>query len=187
MISLQTRVEATREQHYDGTQLAPHWILRHFDLRGDALVAFRGGADVSLEHMVDLEDVRAAAPIYSPLMLHFLGEWFIDSLDQGILLQHLFVDEIYQILLERGCRPMRRRGNDIYYQERKLSVSIATRSPVSVLMHTALNIRTEGTPVPTSGLAELGVDPIELATEALARFQRHSEIWRAARVKVLPR
>jgi hypothetical protein len=54
-------------------------------------------------------------------------------------------------------------------------------------MHTALNVETEGTPIPTSGLGELGIDRWELAREVLARFQRNTEIWRAARVKVLPR
>ncbi len=116
---------------YDGTQLAPHWIFRHWKLMGTALVAFPGEADVSLDHMVDLEDVLAKEPIYSPLMLHFIGEWFIDSFDQGILLQHLLVRTIYECLWERGITALSRKGDDIFFQERKLSVSIATRSPVS--------------------------------------------------------
>ena len=185
--SFSTHVCTERRISYDGAALAPHWIYREFDILGDALVAFVGGADVRLDHMVDLADVKAKAPIYSPLMVHFLGEWFIDSLNEGILLQHLFVCEIYELLLERGIRPLRRRGNDIYFEERKLSVSIATRSPVSVLVHAALNIETQGTPVPTSGLAEMGIEPIAFAREALERFSRDYAIWRTARVKVLPR
>src|SRR5262249_39528516 len=85
---------------YDGQQLSPHWIYRQFGLLGNAIAVFAGPAQVTLEHMVDLEDVRNQAPIYSPSMLHFVGEWFIDSLEGGILLQHLFVGEIYETLLE---------------------------------------------------------------------------------------
>src|SRR5580658_7608449 len=106
MLSLSTQYFTNREITYDGTQLSPHWIFRESDIRGDAIVAFEGPASVALEHMVDLEDVKKKAPIYSPRMLHFLGEWFIDSLETGILLQHFFVAEIYETLLERGTRNM---------------------------------------------------------------------------------
>jgi hypothetical protein len=80
-----------------------------------------------------------------------------------------------------------RRGNDLYYQSRKLSVSIATRSSVSVLFHAAVNIDTEGTPVPTAGLRELGLDPYAFGEECLDRYCRDAAIWKAARTKVLPR
>jgi len=186
MRSLQIHV-STEPREYDGTQLAPHWIYRHFELSGDAIVAFAGRGEVSLEHMVDLEDVKKKEPIYSPRMLHFLGEWFIDSLDQGIYLQHLFMCEIYELLWERGLKELSRRGNDIYYRGRKFSVSIATRSPVSVLMHAAVNIETEGTPIPTSGLSEMGIEPMTFAKAILERFSADSDVWTKARVKVLPR
>jgi hypothetical protein len=185
--SLQTHIYTDTAIDYDGNPLAPHWIYRRFNILGDAVVAFRGNADVSLEHMVDLEDVRAKAPIYSPNMLHFIGEWFRDSLTEGVLLQHLFVCEMYESLLERGIRGLRRRGNDVYQGDRKLNVSIATKSPVSVLMHLGINIETEGTPVPTVGLRELGIDPFNFAAEILERFSVESASWARARAKVLPR
>lgn len=184
---MKTLCFAEREITYDGSQLQPHWIYRTFDLMDDSLVAFTGPARVELDHMVDLEDVKKKAPIASPRMLHFLGEWFHDSLDSAILLQHLFVCEIYESLLERGIGKLFRRGNDIYYDGRKFSVSIATRSQVSVLMHAAVNVETHGTPVPTSGLAELGIEPHAFAREITARFEADFRVWRAARVKVLPR
>ena len=53
---------------YEGHQLSPHWIYRTFDLLGDAAVGFIGPCQVNLTEMVDLEDVKASAPIYSPLM-----------------------------------------------------------------------------------------------------------------------
>lgn len=188
VLSLQTHLCSERNIQYDGSQLSPHWIYKNFDIMGDAIVAFRGEANVSLDHMVDLEDVKRKAPIYSPSMLHFIGEWFQDSLDNAVLLQHLFVCEIYETLLEKGISGLRRTGNDIYQgNNNKLSVSIATRSPVSVLMHTAVNIETEGTPVPTVGLNALGIDPLVFGREILERFASDSFVWKKARVKVLPR
>ena len=88
-LPLKTLVFDQNEITYDGTQLAPHWIYKKFDLLGNALVAFIGPGTVSLDHMVDITDVKKKAPIYSPKMLHFLAEFFIDSFDQGILMQHL--------------------------------------------------------------------------------------------------
>jgi len=187
MISLQTRTFKEVLIPYDGAPLSPHWIYRKFDILGDALVAFIGPAQVDLDHMVDLEDVKAKAPIYSPKMLHFLGEWFIDSLDMGILLQHLLVGIVYQRLWEKGGRDLSRKGNDLFYDKRKLSVSVATRSPVSVLLHLGLNIETQGTPIPTSGLQELWVDPWELAEEVFEKFQQDIQGFKKSRVKVLSR
>ncbi len=184
---LQTLLTTDRELAYDGRQLTPHWIYRNFDLMGDAIVGFQGPCDVRLDHMVDLEDVKRQAPIYSPRMLHFIGEWFIDSLDQGILLQHLFLCEVYETLLERGVKGLSRSANDIYQGEKKLSVSICTKSPVSILIHAGINIHTEGTPVPTVGLVELGVAPAPFAQQVLERFQFDYEVWRKSRVKVIPR
>ena len=184
---LKTIVFTKEKIFYSGKELSPHWIYRNFDLIGDAIVSFVGGADVSLDHMVDLEDVKNKAPISGSEMLHFIGEWFIDSLEQGILLQHLFVCQVYESLLERSIPTLTRRGNDIYFEERKLSVSIATKSPISILMHFGINIKTEGTPILTAGLNELHVDPLVLASEVLKKMERDALIWKRARVKVTAR
>jgi hypothetical protein len=37
-------------------------------LPGDSIVAFTGACRVELAEMVDIEDVKASAPIYSPLL-----------------------------------------------------------------------------------------------------------------------
>ncbi|MBI1879344.1 MAG: DUF366 family protein [Chloroflexi bacterium] len=66
----------------------------------------------------------------------------------------------------------------------KLSVSIATASPTSTLIHTGFNIETEGTPVPAVGLAELDVDVPAFAAELLRRYAAEvHDIW-LARCKV---
>jgi len=49
---------ADREIKYTGKELTPHWIYRNFDLRGDAAVAFVGPAQVDVDDMVDLTNVK---------------------------------------------------------------------------------------------------------------------------------
>ena len=156
---------------YDGTQLSSHWIYRRFKLLGNSIVAFQGAADVKIEKMVDLEDVGNNAPIYSPKMLHFLAELFIDSFQEGILWQYLFIAQIYQELTEARVQELQKRGNDLYFKNRKLSVSICTKTTTSCLIHIGLNIESEGTPIPTSCLGEMGIDPKALAERLLENFR----------------
>ena len=64
------------EIKYIGSQLAPHWIYKNFNIQGDAIVAFCGECDVKLTEMVDIEDVINNEPIYSKYMLSFISEQF---------------------------------------------------------------------------------------------------------------
>ncbi len=174
---------------YDGHQLAPHWLYRQFDLLGDAIVAFVGPCRVDLSEMVDLEDVKAQAPIYSPLMLHCLAEFFHTDLELTVYRQRLLIITAKELLEELTSQPVQRKGDDLYLPRPdgtlgKLSVSIATASPTSTLIHTGFNIETEGTPISTIGLAELEVDVDPFATELLRRYAAEVEdIW-LARCKV---
>jgi hypothetical protein len=171
---------------YDGTQLASHFAHRHAEILGDSCVAFIGPAEVSLQAMVDLEDVRLEAPIYSPRMLHFILESFSLELKGAVLLQRLMTALIRETLQEQGVQGLVRRGDDLYRGEKKLSVSIATVSPVSSLIHTGLNILTEGVPVPAVGLKELGVEAEALGRLCLERIaQEYREMLRAT-YKVRP-
>lgn len=155
---------------YTGAELAPHWIYRQTGQVGDAVLAFVGEARVHPEGMVDCEDARAGAAIYSPRMLHFLIEVFQEPLVTGVVLQRLFM----ALLAERlsHAKGLARRGDDLWLGEGKLSVSIATVSPTSVLIHTGLNLETAGTPVPTAGLlTDLGWSEamvVDFANEAMA-------------------
>lgn len=170
---------------YDGRQLAPHWIYRNFDLIGDAIVAFRGSCQVDLSEMVDIEDVKAEAPIYSPLMLHCIAEFFHTDLELAVYRQRLLIVTAKELLEELTEQPIQRRGDDLYSTRSdgtagKISVSIATASPTSTLVHTGFNIETEGTPVPTVGLAELHLDVDNFGKELLHRYTAEiQDIWRA--------
>ncbi len=156
---------------YDGSQLSSHFAFQELSLLGDSCVGFIGPCEVKLESMVDLEDVRDRAPIYSPSMLHFILESFPLDLKAGVLLQRLIISQILELLQERGVQGLRREGDDIFFQDKKLSVSIATTSPVSTLIHIGLNIKTEGVPVSAVGLANWGIDPVAFAKICLKKIQ----------------
>lgn len=137
---------------YDGSQLAPHFIYKNFNLMGDSIISFIGPCDVKLTEMVDIEDVVNDEPIYSEKMLHFICEIYNADLIRGVYMQRLLITTIKEQLEMKYNKTLVRKGDDLYKNEGKLSVSIATKSPTSVLIHTALNITTENTPVKTSGL-----------------------------------
>lgn len=169
-----------KEITYNGSQLSSHFAYREFGILGDCCLAFLGPCDVSLQNMVDLEDVRKNAPIYSPRMLHFILETFGLDLKGGVLLQRLLVVQVAEQLRSKGITQVERRGDDLFINEKKLSVSIATRSPVSTLIHLGINVLTEGTPVPTVGLGELKLDPKEFGENCLERFRKeYLEVLRA--------
>jgi len=160
-----------KEIKYIGSQLAPHWIYKNFKIQGDAIVAFVGECDVKLTEMVDIEDVINNEPIYSKLMLSFISEQFGIGLTEGVFRQRLLMCIIKEILEERGNFVLRN-GDDLMINGGKLSVSIATKSITSILIHTGLNIISEGAPVKASGLqSELGITDIkEFALEVMKRY-----------------
>ena len=174
---------------YDGHQLAPHWIYRRFDLLGDAIVAFTGPCNVELTEMVDIEDVKAQAPIYSPQMLHFIAEFFHTDLELAVYRQRLLIINAKELLEEITGQAIKRQGDDLYAPRPdgspgKLSVSIATASPTSTLIHTGFNIDTEGTPVPTAGLSQLGIKVNSFAPGLLHRYAAEVQDIYLARCKV---
>lgn len=157
---------------YDGTELRSGWIESVTGFAGDAAVAFVGPANVPVENMVDLEDVAANAPIFSESMLHFLIEMRGADLEKMVLRQRLLIALLKEELEKSPSVPkLRRDGDDLYDGDgHKLTVSIATLSSVSALIHTGINIVSRNTPVPTKGLEDYGIEPKTLAQSILDRF-----------------
>jgi len=171
--------------HYNGTQLSSLWAYRNFQVRGDSIIAFQGSCHVELTEMVDLEDVLAGAFIHSEEMLHFIIEHFDMDLEKAVLRQRLLVAGVgEEVFRQTGVR-LERRGDDLYLGQNKLSVSIATLSPVSSLIHLGLNLRTDGTPVPTVSLGDLGVrDVCGFAGAVLNNYTTEVDSIQKARCKV---
>ena len=123
--------------------------------------------------MVDIEDVINNEPIYSKYMLSFITEQFGIGLSEGVLRQRLLITIIKELLEERGIFVIRN-GDDLMIDGKKLSVSIATKSMTSVLIHTGLNILSEGAPISASGLtSELGIT--DTKTFALDVMKKYAE------------
>ena len=162
-----------QEIKYEGWQLSPHWIYKNFKIQGDAAVAFIGECEVKLTEMVDIEDVTNNEPIYSKSMLSFISEQFNVGLVEGVFRQRLLICIIKEALEKRGF-VIARNGDDLFYEGMKLTVSIATKSINSILIHTGINIDSEGAPVKASGLtSELGITDIkELANEILEKYSQ---------------
>lgn len=173
------------EIKYVGSQLAPHWIYKNFKIQGDAIVAFVGECEVKLTEMVDIEDVINNEPIYSKYMLSFITEQFNVELVEGVFRQRLLVTCIKEALERRGFF-VRRNGDDLFVNDKKLSVSIATKSMTSVLIHTGLNILSDCAPIPVSGLgSDLGIEDIkEFAQEIMQKYSDEIEDIILASTKV---
>ena len=156
---------------YEGWQLAPHWIYKNYKIQGDSIVGFVGECEVKLTEMVDIEDVINDEPIYSKSMLSFISEQFNIGLVEGVFRQRLLICTIKEALEKRGFK-ITRNGDDLFFDSKKLTVSIATKSATSVLIHTGINIDSTGAPVKASGLAsELGMDNIEdFAKEVMTNY-----------------
>lgn len=176
-----------REITYDGTQLRSGWVSEQTDLKSDGVACFAGPADVHIENMVDLEDVAANAHIFSPMMIHFIAEHTDGDLLLAVARQRLMVAIAMEELvrLTKGA-PLERRGDDIYEGNRKLSVSIATQSPRSQLIHFAINVISDGTPVPTKGLTEYDIEPKTLGEIVSRKYCDEIESMMHATKKVRP-
>jgi hypothetical protein len=193
MLSLVTDFSKS-ERPYTGVELRPHFLLTELGLKGSAVGAFIGPCRVQTEHLVDWEDRLAHDRIEAQWMVHFIGEFFGMGLREGVFAQRLLMSlmgEIANEHLARLGRPIAsaggisRSGDDLFADGRKLSVSIVTASPVSLLLHAGINIDPAGAPVPAIGLRELGILPEQWVPEVLARFAKEWEEihWACAKVR----
>ena len=160
---------------YDGAQIRSLWAYREFGLLGDSIVAFVGVCDVKPELMVDIEDLRAGERIFSRKMLHFIVEHFDANLEAAVLRQRVLAGLVMETILR--ARPglaatLRREGDDLYDADAKLSVSIATATPVSTKIHFGINVDAEGAPVKAAGLGRLRSRRRTLRRRGIAGLRR---------------
>jgi hypothetical protein len=170
---------------YDGSPLGGHWAYKAYGIQGDSLLAFDGPCEVRLEALADLEDAKAGAFIFSQRMLHFVLELFGPSLEEAAARQWLMAATAADELNRRLKQPaVLRDGNDLWVGKRKLSVSIAAPTGVSVKVHLGLNIDAKGAPVPAIGLQALKIPVRPFAQALLKRFADDHARLRKARTKV---
>lgn len=145
---------------YDGSQLRHAFAYERANVLGATICHFRGGADVK-EHLVDLEDSLANDFIQSEEMWHFIIEIPEATITEMVMWQRLFISMCIDNL-KNSCKGLNvtRKGDDIMLGDSKLSVSIATLSRFSGLIHVGINIKV-GTlcPVKAIGLSDFTMEP----------------------------
>lgn len=160
---------------YDGHQLRSLYSYAKFGIMGDSIVSWVGACNVPFAHMVDMEDALQRSKIAGDEMLHFLVEIFDRDLFSAVCLQRILAAIIKDCLLTefkvnlQGL-DFRRDGDDLFWGDKKLSISIASKSPVSVMVHFAVNIVNEGTPVQTCALSDWGVNPKVFSEKIMSQF-----------------
>lgn len=196
-----------QEFEYDGTQLSSLFAYMGHGVLGDSIVAWIGPCSIAFEHMVDGEDVLAGATIAGRRMLHFIIEKFHTPLETAVVLQRLFASICHDLIREEwmlkksssgdfegkmasleeasGHGPsLFRDGDDLFFGSGKLSISIATVSPVSSMIHFAINVTNEGTPVKTASLEDLGLDAQQFAEMAMQKWVQEVTSIQEATCKV---
>lgn len=175
-------------KNYDGSQLRPLFSYENFGLKGNAMISWISPTDVTLAHMVDYEDKIEESKICGDKMLHFMIEFFPANLSFGVMAQRLLASIIKDMIsLKAPKEKLTRKGDDIYVGQGKLSISIASVSAVSTLVHFAVNITNKGTPVKTASLEDLNIKPDAFAKDVLKAFASEFDdvIWATQKVKPL--
>ena len=143
---------------YDGSQINPSWAFNEFGIYGSSIVTWIGPVNITPNNLKDFADV--GLEIKSNAMVNFICEFFDQqptNMRIAYLRQRLLVMIFREILFEKGVITTRE-GDDIFVDERKLSISIASISLNSSKIHFALNLEDKGTPndVETIGLYDIG-------------------------------
>ncbi|MCL2116753.1 MAG: DUF366 family protein [Methanobrevibacter sp.] len=141
---------------YDGSQIEPSWAFKSFKIKGSSIITWKGPMNIKESNLKDFEDI--GLEIKSDDMIHFIVEHFDSqpaNLKIAYLRQRLLVMILKEELAKKGIVTVRK-GDDIFINSKKLTVSIATASISSMKIHLAMNLTSEGTPddVDTIGLFE---------------------------------
>lgn len=157
---------------YDGSQLRPLFAFSQFSIEGESLVSWVGPCNVSNENMKDGEDLFAGDSIRGGEMCHFILELFEQNLMTMVSLQRLMSAMAGEVLSDLSGKKTIRDGDDLYFGEGKLSISIASKGAVSSMIHFAVNVNNEDTPVVTSSLEDLNVSVEDFVEKFFAAFEK---------------
>jgi len=165
--------------NYDGSQIKPLWVKEKFNIEEDNIVVMIGAMDVKFENMIDKEDLENKKEIKGDECIHFLiehydsehnsTEHFTEKLNANLRLayyrQRLFVCCVEEILknFKIFCE---RRGDDLYINKKKLSVSIATVGKTQKI-HFGINLSDKGTP---SDVETIGLKDLNLSEKDIEKF-----------------
>ncbi|AEH07092.1 DUF366 family protein [Methanothermococcus okinawensis] len=152
--------------NYTGSEIEPLWAFKKFNIQKDSIIAFNGALNVSVKNMKDLKDIKEESKygdvlIKSSNAINFIVEHFDNpDLKMIYLRQRILVSIAKEIIEEITNKKLKRNGDDLYYNNGKLSVSIACRGISSAKIHLGINVSNIGAPdyINTSSLGDLGID-----------------------------
>lgn len=151
--------------------MKPHWAFKNFGLLGDSIVAFRGKIDVKREELIDLFELKRKSMLPDCLLLNFIVEHFGDDLGKAILRQRVLLSIAEEKIAHRiEGRLINRLGDDLFVQDRKLSITAVTVNPVSSKIHTGICI-SSSEKCKFIGLKELNIDVDELSEVIVAQYR----------------
>ncbi len=174
MAMVQISVEDAGTLVYDGSQIRPLWAFSELGVQGDSVVFFRGGMKVPREALLDIEDLRESQkinPLTAEDAIHFIVEHFDDpSLRLAYHRQRILINVAKERIIDTSGVHVKRMASDLYVDDKKLSVSVATASASSSKIHLGVNIKSSGVPegVKATGLKDLGVTDISLLAKDIA-------------------
>ena len=163
----------------------------NYKVLGDSIISWIGSCDISFENMIDGEDLVEQSAIKGSSMVHFIIEIFHTSLFAGVTAQRLFASIARDYLQSKATKSLagenlKRDGDDIFWNDKKLSISIASNSAVSTQIHFAMNISIVGTPVKTTSLEELHLDAKTVAIDLMNLWVQEFNSIDMATKKVRP-
>jgi hypothetical protein len=169
---------------YDGSQMKPLDNYLKHDLLGDSCISWIGPCQVNFDKMLDGEDLIEKCEIRGERMLHFVFEIFQRELVSAVFLQRLFASLIQSYVFENSKIYLKREGDDLYLDNKKFSISIAAPAVNSMMVHFALNVVNQGTPVKTLSCEELNINPEVMADELLKKISHEYQSILNASFKV---
>ncbi|ENN96696.1 hypothetical protein J422_00966 [Methanocaldococcus villosus KIN24-T80] len=160
---------------YTGKEIEELWAFKLFNTQKDNIVAFKGRMEVRREFMKDLKDLKREnldIPIKSELAINFIVEHFDISLREIYLRQRILIFIAKEVIESYGIK-LKRDGDDLYYKDRKLSVSIASKGKISGKIHLGINILSKGAEhVKIIGLNDLKIDADEVMEKIAINYAK---------------
>ncbi len=152
---------------YDGSQIKPLWGFKKTNIQGDSIITFIGPMEVKINEMLDQKDIiyesdKSDTLISSDKSLNVIIEHFdTNSAKVAFLRQRILTYLTFEYLKKAIENPkkLKRDYSDIYFDDKKLSVSIASVSPTCMKIHLGINILSSGAPnyVKIIGISDLGI------------------------------
>lgn len=151
---------------YDGSQFSSHYLAEKLEIIGDSVYVFRGPMKLSKTEMVDLKDIIRESHLTKILIssddaLNIIIEEF-DIQPPNIEIAYYRLRILVLIIIEELNKyniEVKREGTDMYIQDRKLNVGIASVGKTNSKMHLGINILNSGTPdhIQTTSLLNIGM------------------------------